>query len=171
MHAHVDPVRFREAMRLTASGVTVVTSDGPSGPAGLTASTFQSLSMDLPSVMVCIHVESRNLSAILKNRVFVANVLAVDQEKIASRFAQSLQGRPDDRFAHEQWRAIVTGAPALYGALCNFDCTVTNVFTHASHKIVVGEVLAVEVSGAEPLIYSNRAYRALKAAIDQPHSA
>lgn len=76
MKARTRPDDFREAMRLTALGVAVLTTDGEAGRAGVTVSTFQSFSMEPPSVLACIHCESRNLEAILKNGIFAANVLA-----------------------------------------------------------------------------------------------
>ena len=61
----IDPAQFREAMGRTASGVTVVTSDGAAGRVGVTVSSLCSLSMDPPSVLFCIHRDSRTLPAIL----------------------------------------------------------------------------------------------------------
>lgn len=161
MNASVEQDNFRLAMRLTASGVAVVTTDGAAGRSGITVSTFQSFSADPPSVMVCINAESRNLSTIRENGVFVANVLAVDQQEVARIFsAPSLEER-EAFFNGGGWQPLVTGAPALKGALCSFDCRIADIFSFGSHRLVVGAVEAIEMHGSEPLIYSGRAYRRL----------
>jgi flavin reductase len=162
MTARIEPESFRDAMRRTASGVSVITTDGRHGRAGITVSTFQSFSMDPPSVMVCIHNESRNLVNIQNNGVFAANVLAAGQQHVARIFAgRSLEDR-EAFFEGGAWRALVTGAPVLRGALCSFDCRVADIFAFASHRIVIGAVQAIEASETEPLIYSGRAYRRLE---------
>jgi flavin reductase (DIM6/NTAB) family NADH-FMN oxidoreductase RutF len=157
-----DADRFRQAMRLTASGVAVISTDGPSGRTGITVSTFQSLSTEPPTVMACIRLESRHLAAIEGNACFVANILAADQQDQARIFAAGSPEERDSAFANGNWRTLVSGAPALGGAVCNFDCTVADIVTHASHRIIIGTVLAVSASDAEPLIYSGRSFRRLQ---------
>jgi flavin reductase (DIM6/NTAB) family NADH-FMN oxidoreductase RutF len=153
---------FRDAMRLTASGVAALTTDGVAGRAGVTVSTFQSFSMEPPSVLACIHCESRNLEAILKNGIFAANVLAADQEDMARIFAGGTPERRTQALATDRWHVLATGAPVLRGALCSFDCRLADVFAFASHRIIIGAVEAIEIAGSEPLLYSDRAYRQLK---------
>lgn len=162
MNAPIKPEDFREAMRLTASGVAVLTTHGEAGRAGVTVSTFQSFSMDPPSVLACIHCESRNLETILKNGNFAANVLSADQEDMARIFAGGTPELRAQAFATDRWHVLATGAPVLRGALCSFDCRLADVFAFASHRIIIGAVQAVEIAGSEPLLYSDRAYRRLK---------
>lgn len=160
----VDPEVFRDAMRLTASGVTVVTTDGEEGRAGLTVSTLCSLSMDPPSVVVCIHRDNRALSTLLANGVFMANVLAYEQSRVADAFAGVIPELRENRYAAGAWKTLHTGAPALEGAMCNFDCRVAQVFEFGSHLILAGEVLALESAPASPLVFSDRSYRRLNPA-------
>ncbi|MFN3351840.1 flavin reductase family protein, partial [Pseudorhodoplanes sp.] len=98
MHALAD--RFRDTMRRTASGVAVLTTDGVGGRAGVTVSTLCSLSMEPPSVIACVHRDSRALEIILRNGVFVANVLAEDQEHVAKAFAGMIPELRDNRFGN-----------------------------------------------------------------------
>ncbi len=162
---HVDPALFKEAMRLTASGVAVVTTEGRAGRAGLTVSSLCSLSMEPPSVVFCVHRDSRSLGALLENAVFVANVLADGQSRVADGFAGLIPELRDDRFAAGAWTAMPSGVPALDGALCNFDCRVASVFDFGTHRIIAGEVLAVRTArSAAPLVFSDRAYRRIHAA-------
>lgn len=160
----VDPTEFREAMRLTASGVTVVTTDGEQGRAGLTVSSLCSLSMEPPSVLICVHRENRALTTLIENGQFVANVLATGQSRVSDSFAGVIPELREDRFSAGEWSPIVSGVPALDGALCNFDCRVAQVFDFGSHRIIAGEVIGVRTGSHDPLIYSDRAYRSLNAA-------
>lgn len=100
MNASIKPDDFREAMRLTASGVAVITTHGEAGMAGVTVSTFQSFSIDPPSVLACIHCESRNLQTILKNGNFAANVLAA----IAAQILPHISFVPDQPGSAHQER-------------------------------------------------------------------
>lgn len=160
----VDAAEFREAMRGTASGVAVVTSDGIAGRVGVTVSSLCSLSMDPPSVVFCVHRDNRMLAAMIENGVFVANVLGADQERVANSFAGLIPELRDDRFAAGEWSVLPSGAPALDGALSSFDCRIASIFDFGSHRIVAGEVVGVRVRETAPLVFSNRAYHRLAAA-------
>lgn len=155
--------RFRDTMRQTASGVAVLATDGAAGRAGVTVSTLCSLSMQPPSVIACVNCDSRALEPLLSNGVFTANVLAGDQENVAKAFAGMIPEFRQDRFAVGSWDVMLTGAPALKGALARFDCRVATTFEFGTHRIVVGEV--VEVSGrvADPLVFAGRNFRRLAA--------
>ena len=160
----VDPDLFRQAMRRTAASVAVVTTDGPAGPAGLTVSSLCSLSITPPSLIFCADKTSRTLSALMANGVFAANFLSEEQQLIADVFAGLLPDFADRRFAAGSWSPLVTGSPALVGALCTFDCRVTQTFDAETHTIVTGAVLHVRSAGAEPLVFSHRRYWRLSAA-------
>lgn len=162
--AGIDVALFRQAMGLTASGVTVVTTDGEAGRGGVTVSSLCSLSMEPPSVLFCLNKGSRVLPTLTANGVFAANILAHDQYRVADSFAGLIPELREDRFAVAQWDALHTGAPVLRGALCRFDCKIASVFEFGTHHIIAGEVLAVESLETKPLVYSNRAYHKLQAA-------
>jgi flavin reductase (DIM6/NTAB) family NADH-FMN oxidoreductase RutF len=157
--------QFREAMRLTASGVTVVTTAGPAGQAGLTVSSLSSLSMSPPSVILCVHKDSQAITTLLENKVFAANELGQGQERIANAFAGLIPELREDRFAVSPWSTLVSDAPTLDAALCAFDCTVAQTFTFGTHIIVVGEVVALKTSDCAPLVFSDRKYMKLSAII------
>ncbi|MCB4769056.1 flavin reductase family protein [Ancylobacter sp. Lp-2] len=155
---------FRAAMGRTASGVTVVTTDGDAGRGGVTVSSLCSLSMEPPSVLFCLHKGSRILSTLMSNGVFAANILAHDQHRVADSFAGLIPELRDDRFAVADWDALHTGAPVLPGALCRFDCKIASVFEFGTHHIIAGEVVALESFETKPLVYSNRGYHKLEVA-------
>jgi len=164
MMSAIEPDRFREAMRLTASGVAVVATEGPAGRAGLTVSTLCSLSMEPPSVVLCVHRDARALPGLLANGVFSANVLSQDQSRVADAFAGMVPELRDDKFGAGKWTALVTGSPVLEGAVCAFDCRLAEVFEFGSHRILVGQVLDLLAEPRSPLMFSGRGYRQLAAA-------
>lgn len=162
-----DPALFRAAMGRTASGVTVVTTDGAAGRGGVTVSSLCSLSMEPASVLFCLNKGSRLLPVLIENGVFAANILAHGQHRVADCFAGQIPELREDRFAIAEWEALHTGAPVLRGALCRFDCKVAGMFEFGTHHIIAGEVLALdshESHGAHPLVYSNRGYHKIEAA-------
>lgn len=156
--------RFRDSMRRTASGVAILTTDGAKGRAGVTVSTLCSLSMEPPSVIACVHRDNRALETILGNGIFVANVLADDQEHVAKAFAGMIPELRENRFANAEWTTIMSDAPALQGALANFDCRIASTFDFGTHRIVVGEVIEVVSQESDPLLFIDRNFRRLIAA-------
>jgi flavin reductase (DIM6/NTAB) family NADH-FMN oxidoreductase RutF len=98
-----------------------------------------------------VHRDNRHLEKLLANGVFVANILSDTQERVANSFAGLIPELRDNRFLAGDWSELLTGAPALDGALCNFDCRVASV------------VLNVRNQAALPLIFSDRTFRRLAA--------
>ncbi len=116
-------------------------------------------------MVVCVNAANSALPKLIENAVFVANVLKAGQAQVADAFAGFLPDLPrEHRFSIGGWQAMATGAPALAGALCSFDCRVAAIFAFGSHRIIAGEVVAVATAPGEPLVYSGRAYRKLEAA-------
>lgn len=158
MTGSVDPDLFRQAMRRTAASVAIVTTDGPAGPAGLTVSSLCSLSITPPAMIFCVSKASRTLSTLMANGVFAASVLADDQSLIADVFAGLSPEFAERRFAVGSWTSLVTGAPALVGALCTFDCRLNHTFDINTHRVVIGEVVHIATADADPLVFSDRKY-------------
>ncbi|HMN74281.1 MAG TPA: flavin reductase family protein [Rhodoblastus sp.] len=151
--------RFRDAMRRTAAGVAVVTTQGPAGRGGITVSSFCSLSLEPPSVLVCIRRNSTTLQRILGNQVFAANVLAQDQSELAAAFASPATPH-ERRFALGRWEEG-PGGPTLAGAVAHFDCKLAHVHDYGSHTIVIGEVVEAASHDARPLIYAEQGFHKL----------
>jgi flavin reductase (DIM6/NTAB) family NADH-FMN oxidoreductase RutF len=146
--------RFRNAMRLGASGIAVLATDGATGRAGMTVSSFCSLSLSPPSVLACLERGSRTAAAVLGNRAFAVSVLSEAQAEIARLFS----GPEDDRFERVAWQPSANGCPAIAGALAVFECRLAGAYTHATHEIVVGDVAALGAGEGNPLVYSRRRY-------------
>lgn len=152
--------RFLGGMSLAACTVSIVTTDGPAGRAGVTVSAMSSVSADTPrpTLLVCVHHKSRAAGAILENGVFCVNVLRDDQTHISDAFAGRVPGIAD-KFGCTQWRAFGTGSPRVKDPLVAFDCRVASGERVGTHHVFIGEVedIFAERRGS-PLIYANRAY-------------
>src|SRR5258708_10242621 len=128
--------QFREAMSHLAQPVHVVTTDGPQGRAGLTASSVTSVSDTPPLMLVCVDRGSRTAAKILANGVFCINSLAAEHLALAEDFSGRTGLLPQERFRRGLWEALVTGAPMLADALAAFDCRLTEARLVATHYVL-----------------------------------
>jgi flavin reductase (DIM6/NTAB) family NADH-FMN oxidoreductase RutF/DNA-binding transcriptional LysR family regulator len=153
--------KFLEGMSRAAATVSVVTTDGPAGRAGVTVSAMSAVSADsaAPSLLVCVHHLSLAARAIVDNGVFCVNVLRDSQSHVSDTFAGRLKTADGDKFACGTWRTLETGSPALSDALVALDCRLTSTVRHGSHFIFIGELAEAVVAESGPsLVYANRAY-------------
>lgn len=151
---------FVHAMSRAAATVSVVTTDGPAGRAGVTVSAMTSVSADgeAPSMLVCVNGGSSAAEPILTNACFAVNVLHDHQARLADIFASRAPAPGGDKFAAAQWSRLATGAPVL-DALAAFDCEVQSAELVGTHHVIIGLVRAVRVDEAgAPLIYGMRGY-------------
>ena len=157
--------QFLEAMSRMAASVSVLTTDGPGGPAGLTISSLTSVSADgrAPSILACIHHQSPAAAAIMANRVFSANVLRHDQAHISDRFSGRHGAKGADKFEGIDIEVGDTGAARIKRAAVTFDCRVVTALLWETHHLFVGEVVSVTLPDPvdAPLIYAARGYRKL----------
>ncbi len=163
MNAEMLAEAVRSAMRRTVSGVAVLATEGPGGRAGVTVSTLCSLSLEPPSVIVCVHKDSRTLAAVLANGAFSANILAEGQEEVASTFAGLVPERKEDRFGAGVWETL-DGLPRLHGAVASFACRLADSHSFGTHVILIGKIFDVAAADSAPLIYADRNFHTLTAA-------
>ena len=151
--------QFLDGMSRAAFCVNVVSTDGPAGRAGVTVSAMSSVSADgnSPTVLVCIHYQSKTAAAIVENGVFCINVLRDDQSNIADRFGGRKLGDAD-KFAYGRWVEGDTRAPRLADAVVAFDCRVLSAERVGTHHIFIGAVASVTMGLGTALIYADRAY-------------
>lgn len=153
---------FKAAMRLLAASVTVITAGRGDARRGLTATAVCSLSMTPPSMLVCVNRFGEAHTAITATGSFCVNMLAEADEEIARRFAGQVGVVGHDKFSSADWSELVTGSPALDGALVNIDCAVSEVTQTASHSVFFGVVRKVRLNAAKrPLLHFNRAFFSL----------
>jgi flavin reductase (DIM6/NTAB) family NADH-FMN oxidoreductase RutF len=151
----VSKDEFRSAMSRFASGVTVVTTRAEDHqPSGLTVSSFASLSLEPPLVLVCIDKRASIHDLLIEGRYFAVNVLAKDQEILSRRFAS----RDTDRFSGTGYADGVTGVPILNDVLAAVECRIVHTYPGGDHTIVVGEVEHATVYDGKPLGYFRGGY-------------
>jgi flavin reductase (DIM6/NTAB) family NADH-FMN oxidoreductase RutF len=143
---------FRHAMRHVPTGVTVVTTLKDGEPRGITVNSFASVSLEPPSLLICINREARSYLFISTSRVFCVNVLAGDQRGLAEHFSGKVRDR---QFAAVDYAVDTTGAPVLAGAIAHFDCDVSHEHQIGSHSILIGRVLSCGARPGSPLGYFN----------------
>lgn len=157
----VDAEGLRQVMRHWASGVAVVTAAYQGQRHGMTVSSFTSVSLEPPLVLVVLARESRTRSLVMAAQAFAVTVLGQEQQALSDRFA----GRDPqvDRFADLQPFTLVTGAPLLPGGVAWLDCRVSRHLEAGTHTLFLGQVVAAQATDTfRPLLYYNRAYRQLR---------
>lgn len=152
-----SPEAFRSALRRFASGVTIVTVASGDELHGMTASSFASVSLTPPLVLVCLDKSSRTLTLVSETKSFAVNVLRSGQEEVSRAFAAPGL-KP---FASVSHRFGANGAPVLDDAIAVLECTTYRLFEAGDHEVVLGEVTAASAPGGDPLVYYDGAYRSL----------
>jgi flavin reductase (DIM6/NTAB) family NADH-FMN oxidoreductase RutF len=154
----VSQEQLRQAMRHWTTGVGVTTSAFDGLQHGMTVSSFTSLSLEPPLVMVSLGKSTRTHDLVLDSGVFAVTVLSSQQQEISDRFAGRIKG-VTDRFVGVETFTMETGSPLIQGGLAYFDCRVTATHDAGTHKVFIGEVVAVEEGEqGEPLVYFDREY-------------
>ncbi len=151
---------FKKAMSQFASGVTVITTCYNGEVHGMTASSFCSLSLLPPLILVCVAQRADSHALIQKSGEFAVNILHADQLEWGKRFAGLI---PDieDRFDGITYHTSTTASPILPGVLSWIDCKLRNAYDGGDHTIFVGEVISTGANDAMgcddiPLLYYNR---------------
>jgi flavin reductase (DIM6/NTAB) family NADH-FMN oxidoreductase RutF len=149
-----DESAFRLAMRQLASGVCLVALGEGEARVGLTATSVASLSVEPPTLVVCVSRAASLYPRLFSGAPFGVSVLAADQSEIANRFAGRTGLAGAKRFRQEQWTTTPGGAPAFIDALANFECEVEELIERHSHAIVIGRVrLALPRTSGGALVY------------------
>lgn len=155
----VDRQIFRDAMARLGAAVNVVTTTGPDGPCGLTASAVCSVTDDPPTLLLCINRESELNEVFKESGVLCVNTLAASQEELSPLFAGFTGVAQAARFEIGKWTTLQTGAPVLEGAVVSFDCRIAQSTEVGTHTVFFCEVEAIRAGGAhEGLIYFGRSY-------------
>jgi flavin reductase (DIM6/NTAB) family NADH-FMN oxidoreductase RutF len=148
---------FREAMAALPAGVVVVSARDGEGVRGLTASSFTSVSLEPPLVLVCLDRFAGTRDAVAGTRRYAVSVLERSQEFVAERFA----GRAP--LVDPGWRDVPhdlreSGLPVVRGCVAWFECELRDLVEAGDHDIAVGAVTAAGRGPGEPLVHWDRAY-------------
>jgi flavin reductase (DIM6/NTAB) family NADH-FMN oxidoreductase RutF/DNA-binding FadR family transcriptional regulator len=145
----IDQKVYRDVVSRFASGVTVITTAVGGKRYGTTASAMSSLSMDPPMLLICLNKTSETGDAVLRSGTFAVNILAKDQEHLASQFA--IKG--PDKFADVAIGNGVQGDPLIEGSLATIQCRTVETVTGGTHTVFLAEVVDAEARDLEPLTY------------------
>ncbi|GLS24113.1 flavin reductase [Labrys miyagiensis] len=149
---------LRDAMRLVAGGVSVITAGEGDERTGLTVTSAVSLAVDPPTMIICVNREASAWPIIRRYGHYCVNILAHDQQHVADRFAGKGGIKGVARYENASWRGLFTGALALEGALASIDCEVEEFIDRHSHSIVIGAVRGIRTNPGKPLVYAQGSY-------------
>lgn len=153
---------LRFAMRQWATGVTIVTAEFDGLRHGMTVSSFTSIDLTPPLVLVSLEQEARTHQLVKESQAYGVNILKDNQHELSDRFAGRIPLLEEDRFNGLPTLTLMTGAPFLEESLANLDCRVISTIDTGRHTLFIGEVVAVRVSrDGSPLIYYDRNYHRL----------
>ena len=150
---------FRSALSRFPSGVTIVTTRDAGGKFhGITVSSFASVSLEPPMILVCIEKTTGSHYAFEESSFFVVNILAEGHESFSNRFASQIS----DKFEDVSYRLGLGEVPVLTDALVTLECRLAYAHEGGDHTIFVGLVEKSEVKDANPLVYWHGNYRKLE---------
>ena len=160
----VTAAEFRAAISGLATAVSVLTTDGPAGRAGLTCSAVCSVSDSPPTILACVNRRSAAYATIIANGVFCANCLPACRRDLSQIFAGVGQVPMAERFAAGLWSVLSTGAPYCKDALVAYDCELMEAREVGTHSVLIALVLATAQSApAEPLVHHRQQYATTRA--------
>jgi len=149
---------LRAALGRFATGVTIVSCRAADGsPIGLTANSFNALSLQPPLILWSLRNVSPNLDSFVAAPHFAVNVLAENQVDLSRRFASPVS----DKFAEGLWSEGLGGAPVLAGCAAVFECEQVSFQTAGDHVLFIGQVHRVTEAPVTPLVFQSGHYRML----------
>ncbi|URQ62105.1 pyrimidine utilization flavin reductase protein F [Pantoea alhagi] len=156
----VEKQDFRNAMARLGAAVNIITTDGPGGRAGFTASAVCSVTDSPPTLLVCLNRSASVWPTFMQNQVLCVNTLAAEHEALSNLFGGKTPMA--ERFIAAEWSTLLTGAPILNGAVASFDCRISQTISVGTHDILFCEAQALVCNqhGAG-LIYFDRGYHHL----------
>jgi flavin reductase (DIM6/NTAB) family NADH-FMN oxidoreductase RutF len=163
----LDAEQLRTAMRAWTSGVTVVTAAYEGEEHGMTVSSFTSISLEPPLIVISLQAASHTHDLVSRAGMFAVTILSATQQAISERFAGELSG-PGSRMEGLETETLVSGAPFLKGGLAYLDCRVVQSIPSGMNTLFIGEVVAARsfVSRSydhhRALVYHDRQYHKLQ---------
>lgn len=154
----IAPALLRAALGRFTTGVTIITCrDGAGAPVGLTANSFNSLSLDPPLILWSLRANSLSLPVFRAATHFAVNVLAEAQVELSRRFASA----QPDKFAEGQWADGLGGAPILSGCAAVLECERVAEHVAGDHVLFIGHVRQLFEAPLQPLVFQSGRYHLL----------
>lgn len=150
-------LEFRSAMARLGAAVNIVTTEGPAGRRGLTASAVCSVTDSPPTVLICVNRQSACNAVFKANGLLCVNILASRHRALCQRFAGQAESAGARFGTDHRWVKLATGAPVLEDATAAIDCRITQIAEIGTHSVFFAEVVAIHL-GEQPegLIYFDR---------------
>jgi flavin reductase (DIM6/NTAB) family NADH-FMN oxidoreductase RutF len=147
---------FRHVLGHFATGVTVITTFDEAGrPTGLTASSFTSVSLDPPLILVCVDHKAISYPALRDAGRFAVNILHIEQEHISRRFATT---RIENKFEGVEYSVTARRLPIIKDVHAHLECTTVSTHQAGDHTIFVGRVESAQAGDGHPLLYYRGRY-------------
>ncbi len=151
--AQSDPRAFRDALGRFGTGVTVITCATPTGPLGITANSFASVSLDPALVLWSPAKGSSRYPFFMAAEHFAIHVIADEQKDICQGFARS-----GDAFDGLDWENSPRGVPLINNCLSRFECQTHATHDGGDHSIIVAKVIEVATRTGDPLMFFGGQY-------------
>jgi flavin reductase (DIM6/NTAB) family NADH-FMN oxidoreductase RutF len=148
----VSEGRVKAFHRTFVTGVTAVTTidEDTAEPRGLLVNAFSALSLDPPTILVCVQRSSTSYRHLFSRDHIAVNVLAADQSEVAAQLAT----KAPDKFSSIAWRPAPAGSPLIEGSAAWLEAHITERIQSSTHTIFVAEVTAVDHFERAPLLYA-----------------
>lgn len=148
---------MRSALRRLAKAVVIITCKHDGRRYAMTATAVSELSMDPPSLLICVNRSASSAGALAAGVDYGVNILPSSQESIARRCAGAAFG--EDRFLQGAWCEAPGGTPYLEDAQAIFICSQDGRMSYGTHEIIIGRVKSVRMTGSvDPLVYVDGRY-------------
>ncbi|MEX0446611.1 4-hydroxyphenylacetate 3-monooxygenase, reductase component [Xenorhabdus sp. SGI246] len=152
-------LRFRDAMASLSAAVNIITTDGPAGRCGMTATAVCSVTDTPPTLMVCINRNSAMNPVFQRNGRLCVNILNHEQELMARHFAGMTEANMEERFSWDIWHTGSLGQPILKGTLANLEGSIEQVQEIGTHNVYLVEIKQIIVrEEGHGLIYFKRSF-------------
>lgn len=151
----LDPLAFRQALGMFATGVLIVTTRWGDRIHGMTANSFTSVSLTPPLVLICIDHRASMREALQDSGHYGLSVLSHDQQHLSRHFSSRKGSDLDVQFDE------LGDVPVIAGALAQFSCRIVQSPDAGDHLIFIGEVTAHRHDSGEPLLYFGGGYKHL----------
>jgi flavin reductase (DIM6/NTAB) family NADH-FMN oxidoreductase RutF len=141
---------MKQVNRRFITGVTVVTVMDGETPRGLAVNAFSSISLDPPTVMVCVQRTSSTHDSLYRARHLAINILSTDQVDVINRFAS----KSDDKFAGVDWRGGPFGSPLIDRSSAQVETEIRERLQASTHTVFICRVVEAAVTDLHPMVYS-----------------
>jgi flavin reductase (DIM6/NTAB) family NADH-FMN oxidoreductase RutF len=153
---------YKRAMRRCAKTVAVVAVGERGSRHGFTATSYCSLSLSPPTIMICVDRQTRAYGGIVRNRRFSMNYLRPGHDFIADTFAGKARTHGEERFDDALWEQSPLLVPVLRESAASLICGVEETIERVSHSVFIAEIIDVYLgSTGASLVYANGSYQPL----------